>query len=359
MYDFLNSGFVRNFFIPAAIFFLFFFLSVPAVNCLSRLLKKISKKSGRTWGEKIDYSFHRPMHFTLVAIGLYVALSNCRAVQKSPVAAANIAKCFRSFLVIAVTWGFYRMSDSIEMNRTALAKKFDIKADQVLMPVFSGIIHFVLISLAVLIIAQEWSFSISGLLAGLGLGGLAFALAAKDMLANLFGGLVILLDHPFSIGDWVRTGDVEGTIEDINFRSLKIRTYSQAVVTVPNSMVASAPVANYSRMGKRRVEFTLAIKYGAPAEQLKSCAEKIRRLLAESTDIENGTFAVSLSSLGESGINFDVYYYTVASDYTEYLRVRESIYYAILEILDESHVSLAYPTSSVVLENGGTRETGE
>lgn len=84
-------------------------------------------------------------------------------------------------------------------------------------------------------IAQEWNYSISGLLAGLGLGGLAFALAAQDMLSNLFGGLVIFLDRPFGIGDWIQTGDTEGTVEDINFRSVKIRTFSQAVVTVPNS----------------------------------------------------------------------------------------------------------------------------
>ena len=99
-------------------------------------------------------------------------------------------------------------------------------------------------------VAQEWDYRIDGFIAGLGLGGLAFSLAAKDTLSNVFGGLVVILDKPFSIGDWIKTPSVEGTVEDISFRSTKVRTFAQALVTVPNATLANEPVTNWTRMGK-------------------------------------------------------------------------------------------------------------
>jgi MscS family membrane protein len=346
---FIQNGWVRNFLIPAAVFLLFFAVSVPFANFLFRLAAKASQKSGGTWGEKFSYGFRRPLHVILIVTGIYIALNVCPAVWGSASLASLIVKCFRSFLVLAVTWGFYRMADSVELNNTVFAKKLDLQVDESLLPVLSGVLRFLLVALAVLIVAQEWNFSISGLVAGLGLGGLAFALAAKDMLANLFGGLVILLDRPFSIGDWIKAGDVEGTVEEINFRSVKVRTIEQTVVTVPNSMVASAPVENYSRMGKRRVEFTLTMTYGTKPERIQSCAVRIRALLTGSSDVENDTFAVSLSGLGDSGPRLAVYYHTKTADYGEYLQVREKIFYSVLRILEEEKVEPAYPTSTVIV----------
>lgn len=347
---FFQNGWVRNLLIPAVVFLLFFAVSAPLANLLSRLVAKASEKSGGTWGEKISYGFRKPLRMTLAVTGVYVALTACPAVWSNATAAGAFIRCYRSFLVLAFTWGFYRMADRVELNGTAFAKKLDLQIDEALLPVLSGALRFILVSLAVLIVAQEWNFSISGLVAGLGLGGLAFALAAKDMLANLFGGLVILLDHPFSIGDWIKTGSVEGTVEDLNFRSVKIRTTEQAIVTVPNSLVASAPVENYSRMGKRRVEFTLTAAYGSEPDRIHACAARIRDLLAGCEDVENDTFSAALSGIGGSGPCLSVYYHTKTADYAEYLRVREKIYYEILRVLQEESVSLANPAAAVLIK---------
>ncbi len=343
-------GWVRNILIPAAVFLLFFAVSAPLANFLFRLLRKVSERSGRTWGAKFSYGFRRPVRVTLVVTGAYAALTVCPAVWGSAAAAAVFIKCYRSFLVLAVTWGFYRMADRAELSGAAFAKKLDFRIDEALLPVLSGALRFVLVALAVLVVAQEWNFSISGLVAGLGLGGLAFALAAKDMLANLFGGLVILLDRPFTIGDWIRTGEVEGTVEDLNFRSVKIRTMEQTVVTVPNSLVASAPVENYSRMGKRRVEFALTVARGAEPERVRACVGRIRELLTGSGDVEQGTFFAALSGIGGNGLRLSVCYHTGTTDYGEYLRVREGIYYEILRILHEEGVTLAEPAVAVTAD---------
>ena len=350
---FLQIGWVRNLLIPAAVFLLVFAVSSPLANLLFRLISKASEKSGGSWGDKFSYGFRRPTRVILAVTGLYAALTVCPAVWGSASAAAFFIRCYRSFLVLAVAWGFYRMADRVELNGTAFAKKLDLRIDEALLPVLSGVLRFILVALAVLIVAQEWNFSISGLVAGLGLGGLAFALAAKDMLANLFGGLVILLDHPFTIGDWIKSGSVEGTVEDLNFRSIKIRTMEQTIVTVPNSLVASAPVENYSRMGKRRVEFTLTAAYGSEPERVRACAGRIRSLLTGSADVENGTFSAALSGIGGRGPSLSVYYHTKTADYGEYLRVREKIYYEVLRILQEEGISLANPATAVIVDKNG------
>lgn len=340
MSNFLQNPWVADLLIPVLIFCVFLAFSTPLTRLIFGLLQKLSKKAGQQWGEKLDHGFHKPLRLILIVIGVYVALSAAPAVRGNSAAMENITRCFRSFLIIAVTWGFCRMTDVVELGNSPMAKKLDLQIDKTLMPVISGVLRFLLIALAVLIVAQEWNFSISGLLAGLGLGGLAFALAAKDMLANLFGGLVILLDHPFSIGDWIRTGDVEGIVEDINFRSLKIRTGDQVLVTVPNSMTASAPIYNFSRMGKRRIEFPLTLKYSYPSDQLKDCAEQIRAFLKGSEKIEDGTSLVTLNSLDSGGPTFTVTCYATVMDYNEFLKVRGKLNYGILKILEEEKISL-------------------
>ncbi len=341
MSNFFHNPWVENFLIPALVFCLFFLISVPLTRLVFRLLQKASQKAGKQWGQKIDHGFHKPLRLILVVTGIYVALSICPVVWGNPVAQGTIVRCFRSFLVIAITWGFCRMADVVELGNSAIAKKLDIRIDKALTPILSGVLRFLLIALAVLIVAQEWNFSISGLLAGLGLGGLAFALAAKDMLSNLFGGLAILLDHPFSIGDWIRTGKVEGVVEDINFRSLKVRTGDQALVTVPNSITAAEPIYNFSRMGKRHIEFPLTLKYSYSADQLEACAEHIRRLLKNSERIENGTSLVTLNSLDGNGPTFTVSCYALVTDYNKFLQVRGKLNYSILKILEEEKISLS------------------
>ena len=337
---FFELGWVRNILIPAVAFSLFLGLSAPVTGLVFRLIERASAKTGGSWGEKLGYGFRKPLRAALIVIGFFTALAVCPAVWENAAAAAALTKCFRSFLVLDITWGFYRMTGRVELGNSSFAKKLDLQVDEALMPALSGALRFLLAALAVLIVAQEWNFSISGLIAGLGLGGLAFALAAKDMLANLFGGLVVLLDRPFTIGDWIRTGGVEGTVEDLSFRSIRIRTAEQSVVTVPNSLVASAPIENYSRMGKRRVKFTLTAA-GTEPDRIRRCVERINALLAESGDVEQGTFSAALSGIGGSGSVLSVSYYTRTAEYGEYLRVREKIYYEILTVLQEEGVSLA------------------
>ncbi|MFP3359363.1 mechanosensitive ion channel family protein, partial [Planococcus sp. SIMBA_143] len=127
--------------------------------------------------------------------------------------------------------------------------KYNVKIDHILIPFFSKALRLIIVAIGISVIAQEFEYDINGFVAGLGIGGLAFALAAKDALANLFGGIIIITEKPFTIGDWIKTPSVEGTIEDISFRSTKVRTFAQALVTVPNATLSNEAITNWSKMG--------------------------------------------------------------------------------------------------------------
>jgi hypothetical protein len=147
-------------------------------------------------------------------------------------------------------------------------------------------------------VANEWGYDVNGFIAGLGLGGLALALAAQNALANLFGGLIIILEKPFSIGDWIATPSVEGTVETITFRSTLIRGFDQAVITVPNATLANEPITNHTRMGKRRIFYYLGLSYATTGQEMETCVKRIRQMLNDHPDIHKETIMVNFESFG-------------------------------------------------------------
>jgi MscS family membrane protein len=192
---------------------------------------------------------------------------------------------------------------------------------------------------------------VNGFIAGLGLGGLAFALAAKDALANIFGGVVIIMEKPFSIGDWVQTPDVEGTVEEITFRSTRFRTFTQALVTVPNSNLSNKPITNLSRMGKRQVKFTLSIDYAGPRVKIEEFIQEIRDLLKNNQAIHPQTILVYLESINVNSLDILFYFFTNTTNWEEYLAVKEAIYYQIMDILAGKNLALASPGRIIYSEN--------
>ena len=337
--------------LPLAIFLLFFLLRGPVAAALAKPFEKFSEKTGREWPGEFARAFQKPVRVLIAAVGLYIALRMSTAVPHGGAAWQSAVRCFRSLWVALAAWGLCRLSDGAVA--LLFEKKPDLQISGVLLPFLSRALRFLITALAVLIIAQEWNYSISGLLAGLGLGGLAFALAAQETISNLFGGLVVFLDKPFSIGDWIKTGEIEGNVEDMSFRSVKIRTFSQAVVTVPNAKLVGGAITNFSRMGKRKVDFTLTLSLETKPETLRSCTEEIREMLADCEGLEPESAAAALDGIGQTGFSLLISFYTVTTDWQEFLRVREEVYYRVLAILEREHAELAVPTQFLRLEQPG------
>jgi MscS family membrane protein len=213
-----------------------------------------------------------------------------------------------------------------------------------------------MVAISLSIIGQEFDYDVNGLVAGLGLGGLAFALAAKEAVGNLIGGIVIVTEKPFSIGDWILTPSVEGIVEDINFRSTKIRTFSQALVTVPNATLANEAITNWSRMGKRRITFHLGLNYRTTKEQIQRVVNRIEIMLNNHEDIHPDTVMVAFDHYNESSLDILIYFFTNSTVWAEHVKIKHEINLEIMGILEEEGVEVAFPSRTIYVSAHASEE---
>lgn len=335
--------------VVAGIIFLFFlFLRKIFTKVVFGFLRKITNKSSFILDKYMLNCFEKPVRFLFVVLGLYTSLS---MVAERLEYQFFIDKAFRSLLIYTVAWGFYNITNPSSEFFKKVFERYELEGDKILFPFISKLLRIVIVFLAISIIIQEWGYNVEGFIAGLGLGGLAFALAAQDTISNVFGGLVIITEKPFSLGDWIETPSVEGNVEDISFRSIKVRTFAQALVTVPNSTIAKESITNWTRMGRRRVTFNLGVMYSTPSEKIERCVSRIKELLQNDSEIHPQTIFVSFDKFNDSSLDVFIYFFTKTTIWGEYLRVKEKINFAIMKILEEERVQIAFPSTSVYFEN--------
>ncbi len=299
--------------------------------------------------EKLLLAFEAPLRWLIVVLGIYFS---AHYFLENPLYEAKLLHLLRTALIFLVGWGLFRLADESSTLFTRLHLASNGKVDKILIPFLSKLTQFIVAALTITILLEEWGFNVSGFVAGLGLGGLAFALAAKDSLSNLLGGVVIIIERPFSIGDWIQSGTIEGTVEDITFRSTKIRTFAQAVITVPNSELANSPITNWSQMGKRRVTFNLGVSYDTSRVAMQEVVEEIRAVLTEHEGIHPDTISVFFDAYGASSLDIKITFFTKSTALAEHSQVKEEINFKIMEILEKHHVSCAFPSTSIYFENG-------
>jgi MscS family membrane protein len=201
--------------------------------------------------------------------------------------------------------------------------------------------------------------SISGLLAFGGIGGIAVGFAAKDLLANFFGGMGIYLDRPFTIGDWIRSPDqeVEGTVEDIGWRVTRIRTFDQRPLYVPNSVFSQISIQNPSRMFNRRIHETIGLRYEDASKMDKVVAD-VRAMLEQHEDIDlQRTLIVNFVSFGASSLDFFVYTFTKTTDWVAFHAIKQDVMLKILEIVDANGADVAFPTRTLQIESSSVEPT--
>jgi MscS family membrane protein len=296
-------------------------------------------------------AYEKPLRGLFVVIGIYLALW---LVPLDGTFRAFIDKVFRSNFIILLGWGLINLGSTSSRFFVRIGGKFNIAFDKILLPFIAQLFRLIVVLFAISMIAGEWGFNVGGFVAGLGLGGLAIALAAQDSIKNFIGGIVIIIEKPFTIGDWIKTPSVEGTVENITFRSTKVRTFAQALVTVPNSNLANDPITNWSKMGKRQITFSLGLAYTTPRKKIQTCVERIDHMLRKHADVDQETIYVRFKEFSESSLEIYLNYFTKTTTFDEFLRVRENINYLILEILEEENVSVALPSQSIFLNQSSS-----
>jgi len=251
---------------------------------------------------------------------------------------------------LSTVWGAYRLVDLISAFLLNIAANTSSKLDDALVPLTTKTMKVFVTVMGIVFIADNLDIDVTSLLAGLGLGGLAFALAAKDVAGNLFGSITVLLDQTFHVGDWVIVGDVEGSIEHIGFRSTRIRTFYNSLVSVPNSIFITATVDNMGKRRYRRLSCKLSIAYDTPPERIDAFCEAVRELVRQHPYTRKDYFHVYLNEFSAAALEILVYVFWETPEWSTELRERHRFLLDCLRVAQRLGVEYAYPTQTLYMK---------
>lgn len=346
-YIFLGNT-VETWLAGLGIFVVFVVLRFRLVNLFILAVRRLTKKTSTTLDDKFIDVIEHPLRWAVLLIGLYVALNVFQISQNTEVIFSHL---LRSVIILLAIWIAYRVITVFSDTLQSLSRHFKSELSESLIKLLISMFKALIIALGIITIFQEWGFNVNGFLASLGLVGMALALAAKDTAANFFGSIMIFTDRPFKIGDWIKTPEVEGTIEDIGIRSTKVRTFAQALVTVPNANLANKAILNWSRMGKRRIKMTIGLTYATTSQQMQNILAQMRTLLQEDSDIHPDTIYIHFTDFEESALGIFCYFFTNTTNWGEYMQVRERINLEFMKIVEQNGASFAFPSQSLYLES--------
>ncbi|MAX66144.1 MAG: mechanosensitive ion channel protein MscS [Halobacteriovoraceae bacterium] len=227
----------------------------------------------------------------------------------------------------------------------------ETKFDDILVPLLTKTAFVVIYLFGALLVANSLTIDVTGIIAGLGIGGLAFAFAAKDTLANFFGSIMLVLDRPFDIGDIIVTGDIEGIVDEVGFRSTRIRTFNDSLITISNGELMNRPIDNIGKRRYRRLNTTLGLEYNTPPQKIEAFCEGIRQLILSYKWTRKDNFHVYFVNYGASALEIKVIVYWQTDEYSRELSEKHRLMIDILRLSQEIGVSFAFPTQTVHLFN--------
>jgi MscS family membrane protein len=309
-------------------------------------LRRITRRTSAQWDEYVLEAAVLPGRFLVFALGLYVG---AHILALDPDSSLFIERLIRSLIIIAIFLVVYRATDLVTTTSTRLHRVTGVHVEDPLLPFVRSGIKIVLVAMLLIIVIGEWGYDVTGLIAGLGLGGLAISLAAQDTISNLFGFSAIVGDRPFLVGEFIKTPDVEGTVEYVGLRSTRIRQNDQALVSIPNSKLVSSAILNWSRLSKRWVNLTLRIAHEATASQLETLIERLRAMLTGREYVESDSVIVFLTNIGEQSLEVLVRCYITLPNWVEFSREKEKINLDIMKIIEELGLQIAVPNRSVYI----------
>ena len=327
-------------------------LALLAVGAIARaLLKKklFPKLLEHNWHFAASHilleSFALPAQRMVWFTGIYLALSSL------PWAIPGLPKLLNTIWQMALTLciceGLYHASDIATLLLKSCSE--EIRSNKTLLSLLDTAYKVLIVVLGVATLAQESGFPIGSIVAGAGLIGLTISLAAQETASNIFSGVVILIDKPFAIGDWISVGDVEGEVIDINFRSIKIRALDKSVSIITNSKVCSSTVVNYAMRSTRLYKFVLGVTYDTTRAMLEQLMADLTAMLEASPYTENGSAIVRLTSFGDSSINLTVSAYLLTNQVGQFLKMQNDLNLDIMDVMQKDGVEFAFPSSTVYL----------
>ena len=360
--EFLNYEFLGNS-IADYIYFLSSFLVgllliIPFRLFISRLLFRLfGKDNSDNDNKKFNSLLKKPLQYFLTLLVLYFSvkfISLPEFLNSTEEGSLNLAKyfdkAFNFLLLVTIFWTINRSIDFVGYKLKNKALETESKVDDQLIPFAIDIAKVLTIVLGVvMILGNVFDVNVTALVTGLGIGGVAFALASKESLENLLGSFTIFFDKPFTVGDIVTLGGVTGIVEKVGFRSTRIRTFDKSVVTVPNKNIISTELDNLGARPVRRVKFNIGVTYDTSVENIKNIVDDIQKLV-DDHPMTNQEGKVRFLNFGASSLDIMVLYYVDSPDWEVLIDAQQKINFQIIDIVNKYKCEFAFPSTSVYIE---------
>lgn len=327
-------------------------LALLALGALARSLlrkKLFPKLLAHSWHFEATHillqSFSTPAQRMVWFSGIYLALASLPwAIQGMPKLLLTV---YRMAMTLCICEGLYLASDVASLLLKRCGE--EIRSNKTLLSLLDTAYKVLVVILGVATLAQESGFPIGSIVAGAGLIGLTVSLAAQETAGNIFSGIVILVDKPFAVGDWIIAGDVEGEVIDINFRSIKICGLDKSVSILTNSKVCSSTIVNCAMRTTRPYKFTLGVTYGTSRAKLEQLMADLTAMLEASEYVEKGSALVRLTSFGDSSINLLVSAYLRTNQAGTFLQMQNDLNLNVMDVMQRDGVDFAFPSTTVYL----------
>jgi len=323
-----------------------------AVYYLLRHAEKAASKTANVWDDALIRAAVKPLRLTIWLVGLAAAADILGKHLGAPI--FELVPPLRNVGVVAnLAWFLILLTGNVADNIITSREVASGEVDRATVDAVSKLIKLTILVVSALIVMQTLGISIAGILAAGGIGGIAIGFAAKDILANFFGGLTIYLDRPFSVGAWVRSPDkdIEGTVEYISWRHTRIRRFNKNPVYVPNALFTTIVVENPSRMSNRRIKETIGIRY-QDLDKMAAIIAEVKAMLLNHPEIDTDqTLIVNFNEFADSSLNFFIYTFTRTIKWVRYHEIKQDILLKVAEIIGRHGAEIAFPTRTIHLES--------
>ncbi len=315
---------------------------------LLRPLRAVVNRSSSDIDDRLLEASVSPMRLAVIGFSLILVTF----VFSFDAQVKNIAVTIgRALLISAVFFGVVRWFEVLTLRPDAFARLTGWSIPERLLPFLNTVVKFLIIALGVIFVLQELQFDVAALIASLGVVGIGISLASQNTVSNMFGFAAIVSDNPFKVGDFIRTPDITGIVENVGVRSTRVRQLDQALITVPNNALTDAVVVNLSRMEKRRLDVTLTFTYSTTAQQMRAVVQRIRELLETYDDIDSETVMVHFVDFNSSSLDVRVICQVLLPDFREFTAKKEAVFLDIMGIVESLGISFAFPSRSLYIES--------
>lgn len=286
----------------------------------------------------------RPVGMIVFWGGLYASL---KILGISPGLSAVALKLFLFLVLAGIVWAVWILIDSFASGKCSTGISAGSRLDSQMVPVLRKLAKILVGALGVGFFLQMLGYPLSGIIAGLGIGGLAVALAAQDSLSGFFSSIILFMDKPFMVGDFVQIGNTTGTVEEIGLRSTRIRTIGRTLVSIPNKEVVDSIIDNLSQRPMRRTEISVGVTYGATPAMMEALLDSLRDLLMKDPMVDDETIMVFFTEFGSYSLNIEMKFFVKTTDFAEWMRMREEINLSVMRAVNAAGMQFAFPTQTI------------